>query len=357
MDIRSEIRTSSRALKETLEKGKPEFDAVVRRTRWGDGPLFIVGGGSAFPAAVAGVYAFEELLGWPVQAAQPANFLAYSVSTLRPRSVVLILSPSAEHEPSLESARQARAKGATLLVMTASATSPLAELSDGTFVIRPEEGRSDGPQSELCRHAAIGFLALVAARVLKRHHQKLDDLEREYDKLSEEAEWVLTRLGDAAKSLAAEIGKESSLVIAGGGPYYAAALLAGRSFESLAKIRTRVIDAAEFPEQAASSVAGKETILCLSGTRSRFRKSLGEFARHARQSGVSFFSVTDANDRELGEASTAAALVPLLGELPGSALALLFVQCLIAHLQRGVVHPAEKSGKKPATFKGNSNIL
>ncbi len=357
MDIRSEIRAAPRALKETLEKGKPEFDEVVRRTRWSEGPLYLVGSGASFPPALAGVYAFAELLGWPVIAVHAPNFLAYSASTLRPRSVVLVITPSAEDGPSVEVARQARARGATLLAMTASATGSLAESADGIFLIRPEEGHAVGPQAELCQHAAMGFLAMTAAHALKRHHQKLDALEHEYDKLPEHAEWVLTRLTDAARSLAVEIGKESNLVLVGGGSYYSAALQAGRCLAELASIRTRVADAAEFSERDARPSAGKESILCLSGCRSRFRKSLGETASLARQAGARVFSVTDANDRELAEASTLAVFLPALDELPGSALALLFVQCLIAHLPHGIVRPSEKSGMKPASSKGNSKSL
>ncbi len=63
MDVRHQIRSMPHALQETLEKGRPEYDEVVRRTRWSDGPLFIVGGGSSYPAALLGAYAFEELLG------------------------------------------------------------------------------------------------------------------------------------------------------------------------------------------------------------------------------------------------------------------------------------------------------
>ena len=38
MDLKAEILDIPRALGETLEKGRPEYDALVRQTRWGDAP-------------------------------------------------------------------------------------------------------------------------------------------------------------------------------------------------------------------------------------------------------------------------------------------------------------------------------
>jgi fructoselysine-6-P-deglycase FrlB-like protein len=354
MNIRSQIHGTPRALKETFEKGRPEYDEVVRRTSWGDGPLFIVGGGSAYPAALAGVYAFQELLGWPVVASHAENFLAYTASVLRPRSVVLVLPSMEATDSALEAARQARARGARVLVMTPDAASPLAESADGVFLIRPEEGNATGLQAELCRHTAMGFLAVVAAHVLKRHHQKLDELEREYDKLPEHAEWVLTRLSDVVRSLVADLGEDSTLMLAGGGSYYPAVLQAARALSSLTTLRTWAVDAAELAESRGSAFTNRKAILYLSGSRSRFRKLVGESAGLARQAGARVFSATDANDRQLAETSAMSVLLPLLGELPGSALALFLVQCLIAHFPRGIVRSTEQSGTKPASSQGKS---
>jgi glucosamine--fructose-6-phosphate aminotransferase (isomerizing) len=357
MDFRSQVRGAPRALKDTLEKARPEYDELVRRTHWGDGPLFIVGGASSYPAALAGAYAFEELLGWPVVAARAANFLNYTVSVLRPKSVVLVISGPDESGETLEAVRQARTRGATVLAMAPSATNPVAESADGVFLIRPEEGHSVGLQAELCQHAAMGFLSIVAAGVLKRRHQKLDDLEHEFQKLPDDAEWVLTRLADAVKSLAAAFGEESSLVLSGGGSYYPAAIHAARSLAALGTIRARAVDAAELAEGSGSAIAHQEAVLFFSGTRSRLKKKIAEAAQAARRAGSKVFSVTDANDRELAEASSLAVLLPMVNEMPGSCLELLFAQCLIAHLSHHVILPTKQAGPKSGSLQGKSHGL
>lgn len=357
MDIRNQIRGAPHALKETLEKGRPEYDGVVRRTRWGDGPLFIVGSGSSFPTAQEGFYAFQELLGWPVVAVRAANFLAYSASTLRPRSVVMVIASGEEADAALEAARQARARGAAVLAMTHDAAGPLAESADGVFLIRPEEGNSDNLQAELCRHAAMGFLAVAAANVLKRRHQKLDELTRDYERLPEHAEWVLTHLSDAARSLASELGKETGLVLAGGGPYFAAAMQATRDLNSLGSIRARAVDAAVLADEHGNTKTNSGALMFLSGSRSRFRKPLVLAARKTRRVGSRIFSITDANDHELTEDSSLAVLLPGAGEMPGSALALFFVQCTIAHLSHSLVRSTKQSAMKPPGSKGKPKVL
>jgi glucosamine 6-phosphate synthetase-like amidotransferase/phosphosugar isomerase protein len=331
LDIRGEIRDAPRALRHTLEKGRPEFESLVRGTRWGDGPLFILGSGPSYPAALAGLCAFESLLGWPVVVSRAANFLAYSASLIRPRSVVLAVSLSGEADKTLEAALQARSRGAALLALTASPTSPLAEAADGTFLVRPGEELRLGLQSELCLFAAVGFVALVAARVLKRHHHKLDELEAEYEKLPDHSEWVLTQLTDAARSLASRLRDLEDLVLVGGGSYYPAAMQAAETMARLTPLRPLAQDAVELPESLVKSGARNRATLFLSGSRCRVKKEIHESAR-LLGSPERFYAVTDSNDQDLRGAASLAVLLPSLGEMTGSALELLFFQFLISQL-------------------------
>src|SRR5271157_4258874 len=118
MDVKQQIFDTPRALRETIEKGRPEYEALVRRVRWGDGPIFIVGSGASFLSAWTGVYAFESLLGWPVMARPALEFQAYSASVMRLRSVFLAVSNSGETRETLDAVRAARARDAQVLALT-----------------------------------------------------------------------------------------------------------------------------------------------------------------------------------------------------------------------------------------------
>ena len=65
-DVRRQFLDLPRALREILEKGRPEWEELVRRARWGELPVYMVGCGASFAVGLAGAYAFESLLGWPV---------------------------------------------------------------------------------------------------------------------------------------------------------------------------------------------------------------------------------------------------------------------------------------------------
>src|SRR5579859_1769975 len=127
MDLRQQILDSPRALRETLEKGRPEFESLVRRVPWGEGPIFMVGAGSSYVATLTGAYAFEGLLGWPVIARRSADFEAYALSLLHPRSVLLALSNSGENVATLAAARAAQGRKAVLLAITNNPASTLAQ--------------------------------------------------------------------------------------------------------------------------------------------------------------------------------------------------------------------------------------
>lgn len=341
MDVRQEIRDAPRVLKETLEKGRPEFEALIRRTRWGEGPVYIIGSGVSYHAALAGRLGFEELLGWPVVARRSAEFAAYSASLIRPRSVLLAISPSGESEETVAAARQARARGAVVLALSQNTASPLAEAADGVFQIRAGEASAGSILSGLCLHAAAGYISVVAAQVLKRHHQKLDSLENEFHKLPEQAEWVLTQLSGAARSLAGEIKGLSRLAMVGGGFYYASALQAAAEMDRRAALHAEACEVSDGVDRGAFAKETQSAILFLSGSRCRLKKEIHAAAQRAKVAGLRAFAVTDANDRELSERAELAVLLPPVGEATGSTLALLFLQWLAC--QAGGGRP--KSGR------------
>ena len=243
MDIKQQIHDTPRALRETLEKAKLDYDSLVRRVRWGEGPIFIVGNGASFYSALAGVYAFESLLGWPVIARPALEFAAYSAPIIKARSVFLAVSNSGESRETLYAVRVARDHGAQVLALTNNPASALAAAADLVFLLRAGEASRAGLQTILAQQAALSFLALVTARALKRHHRQLDALEDEFTKLPASIELIQTQLLDAARALANEIKDLSHLWIMGGGSYHPAALH-GASLLRAASIPAVGVDAA-----------------------------------------------------------------------------------------------------------------
>jgi len=326
MDIRQQVLDSPRALRETLEKGRPEYESLVRRVPWGEGPIFMVGAGSSYVATLTGAYAFEGLLGWPVIARRSADFEAYALSLLHPRSVLLALSNSGENVATLAAARAAQGRKAVLLAITNNPASTLAQMADMVFLLRAGKAGVANFQTVLCQQAVMGFISLVTARTLKRHHDQFDVLEREFTKLPAHVEWTHVQLVGAMRALAAEVKNATSLSVVGGGFYHPVALQSALLLNETARLPARGFDEGGFHEGEFSSAPGDSTLLILSGSHCRAKKKIHALAARARKTVTKTLAITDGNDRELQNSSTLSVLLPELTEMVGSTLALAAVQ-------------------------------
>lgn len=338
-------------MRETLAKGRAEYEALIRKTRWGDGPIYVVGSGPSYLAGLTATYAFEGLLGWPVVARSASIFETYTLPVLRPRSVVLAVSHSTQSEGTVEAARAARSRGAVVLALTANPAGPLAQVADGVFLLRVGGESEAGVKTMVSQQAAANFISLVAARVLKRHHPGLDDLEEEFEKLPSHVEWVFTQLADAVRSLACELRGSRRLGVVGAGFYHPAALLGALLMRRLAGIQVEGYEVSEFQHSILPSLDPQALVGFLSGSRCRLKKDVHQVAARVKQAGRKIVSVTDSNDRELADRSTLALLLPTLTEMVGSTLTLVLLAWVVSLVARERGQDRDRLAPKPSGKK------
>ena len=348
MDIRRDLLDLPRALRETLEKGGPEYDKLVRRTRWGDGPLYIVASGTARAAGLAGAYAFETLVGLPTVVRGSADFLAYSLSALRPRSILLAIADSGESTDTLELVRAAKSRGATVLALTSDARGELAKEAEGVFLVRAGEEHSGSPKAGVCCQAAACYLGFVAARALKRPHAHLRDLEEEFPKLPEHVEWALSQLSEAVRPFASELKSASRVYVAGGGFYHASALHGTTAMRKLAGTDACAFNALEPEIQHYGPRERGASVILLSGSHCRSKKRIHALAEGQMRAGTRILAITDQNDPELSRRSALAILLPVLSEEVGSIVSLALLDWVAYHAGR------ERSGGKARALTGQS---
>lgn len=340
VDLRQEVLDLPRALAETFAKGRAEYEALARRTRWGEGPIYVVGSGASYLAGLSAAPAFEALLGWPVLARPTTAFRGYGLSLLRPRSVLLAVSQAGEADETLELARAARARGALILALSANPEGPLGRMADGVFRVRLGEAARAGLKSLVVAPAALGYASLATARVLRRHHPQLDDLDQEFEMLPRHVERVFGQLADAVRSLAFELRGLRSLGMTGAGSYHPTALQGAYLMSRFAGLEAQGLEASELAA-ASSGLDRDATVVFLSGSRCRLRKEVDQAAARLKSAGRRIISVTDANDRELAERSALAILLPMLAEMVGSTLTLAVMASVAAELARS-------QGRQPA---------
>ncbi len=341
--MKHEILEIPRALRLMWTKGQPQYDALVRRAAWSEKPVFITGSGSSYWAALTGAYAFESLLRLPAVARTPEAFKGYTISALAVRSLLIAISPSGECEKTLEAVRQAKARGAVVWALTANPGSELGKLADGVAELYLHEAPVEGIQSVFCQHAAMVFLALAAARALKRPASLLATEETELAKLPESIEWVENQFSDAAQALAGEFSSLQRLWLIGGGLYHPIALQAACQLAEMAGIPACGLDPSHFQHVLPTLRQPGAGVLFLSGSRCALKAEVQQAAHGASNiAGGKLFAITDGNDPLLSKAATLSVLLPTLTEPAGALLALAFLNSVTHHAAR---HSAAPSGR------------
>jgi len=327
MDTKAKIQEIPRLLRDTLEKGVHEYETLIRRVRWGEAPIYFCGCGASLPLGTAGAYLFEWLAGWPVLARSAKVFEAYTVSTLRPRAVLLVISASGEDPEALEIARLARSRGGVPLAVTRHADSPLAKACEGVFLTR-DEGAEDSAAAAVCQLAALSSIALKTARLLKHSSAGLETLEEELKRLPGQLEWCFTQLWDALRSLAHQLRARDWLWLVGGGLYHPIVVRGAWRLSAVALIHAQGVEVSQFCSGPLSHLRRDEVAMLVSGSRLRIKRAVHQAALQIKVKGAKLISLTDSIDRELVDRSEIAILVPPLSEVGGSMLALSLLELL-----------------------------
>ena len=332
METRAKILEIPRFLRETLETVEREYETLIRHVRWGEAPIYVCGCGASLPVGMAGAYLFEWLAGWPVLARSAKVFEAYTLSTLRPRAVVVVISASGEDPEGLEVVRVARSRGAALLALTRNPDGPLAKACEGVFLTR-DEGAEDSAAAAVCQLAALSSIALIAARVLKHYSAGLE-FEDELKRLPRQLEWSFIQLSDALRSLAQELRAMDRFWLVGGGLYHPVVVRVARRLSASGEIHGEGIEVSQFCSDPLPHLRRGEVGMFVSGSRLRMRRVVHQAAAQIKLKGARLISLTDGNDRELVDRSEMAILVPPLSEVGGSMLALALLELLATLVAR-----------------------
>lgn len=327
MTVRKELLEIPDALRQILEEGRPLYDSLIRRVNWGEKPVFILGNGPSYAAALSGMWVFQSLLGVPAIVERPAAFNAYASRALAGHSLVMIMEGSDDSEAALAAAQKARTGGATVWAITANPSGELATLADATVNDFAAQSNPDGVRSVFCRHAVMLFLAVAAAQVLKAPAAVLNAQQEELEKLPTHVEWVLNQIPEAAKALAKEIRTLPQLSITGGGAFYPIALRSAERMRQSAAIAAQGNELLDFSQSSSRLSAPGSGILYLSSSRCRLKEQVYTSIHDERKKGNHrTFAITDGNDRKLSERADMTVLLPVLTEAGGALVTLAFLE-------------------------------
>jgi D-arabinose 5-phosphate isomerase GutQ len=341
MSTHFDVADCARDLSAVL-RNRGSFEKLVRQTQWTKGPLVVLGSGASRLAGLAAARAFEWLLGWQVAVREPVEFVKYVLPALRPRSVVIAVSPSGEDEDLVDAVRRVRQRGATALAVTANTESSAARTAHAVFVLPYAEAMPPAPRTCFIEHATLLYIAVIAAAIFNPQHPLAGNWQEEFESLPGRLEWMRAHLSDAVVSARKAVEQAQRTIVAAGGLYHPAALQAERlSWRNPGRC-TLVFEPYPLLDGAPGGLNEADLALILSGSNCRIKQGVHAAAERLEQRKVRIFSVTDSNDRKLVESSQVAILLPVLSEVAGSLLEVAFVQWVFSEAQR------ERQRKGPA---------
>jgi DNA-binding MurR/RpiR family transcriptional regulator len=363
-NVRLDLADAGRELS-TLLGQRQLYEKVIRETQWMQGPITIVASGASNVAGLAAARTFEWLLGVTVSVRDIAEFESYLLPALRPRSVLIAVSPSGEDQDFLETIQKARRSGSTALALTPSSEGPLAKACHAAFVLPWAEesqrglraatkptglrsGSGDGlvknlPQktrnsdfamqaaarTAFLEHGALLYVACVAADIFNPRHALAGSWEQEFAELPDHLQWAHAHLSNAAQSFADAIRHARHAVVTGGGLYHASALQAARLARQLPDSYVQDFELHDLLDDASTHVGQAYTALVASGSGCRVKKAVHTAAAKLKAKGVRILSVTDGIDQELVRRSSLAILLPRLCEVSGSLLQVAVLQWIM----------------------------
>ncbi len=329
MPAPAELVNLPHALTEMMVKQRADYERAVRAVRWGELPVWVVGSAESLPAAEALGWAFEDLLTWPVMVREASSFIEGAAGMLRPGSVVVVFMDQTASPQ--EAVRAARKRGAQVLVVSGGPapaageppSAPPGPDSPLALALPSAGAAAEGGIGAAClQHAAAVQLALTCMRQLARPQARLDRSERDWRDLPSHLDRLAGQLSDGVATLGRELQSLSPILLAGDGCYAAAA----RRGAALARLQFRRpvigLDRAAFGTGWLQVLSKDSAVLLLSGSSGPGAKASVELAASIKARGCPIFAVTGSNHYDLIRQARLSLILPGVGDLGGSVLAL-----------------------------------
>jgi fructoselysine-6-P-deglycase FrlB-like protein len=319
-----------RALEVLLEKSASELRSSLRSAPPGEGPVLILCRPAQIPVAWTAVWAFENLMGRPAMIRTPAVLEQYSIHAVGARSTILVLPGAAETQEALQALKRARNHGAIVWAFAGGEETALMRLAHGVLPAQANESNPGDILSAILAHVRVVSFAVNAARMLRPPSDAVDQCERGLSDLGRKIEWSLSNLQDAATRFGEELRRKQRIMVAGGGPFHAAALQAALGFREGLGVESAGVEVTEMATANLPYSLPGGAVMFLSSSRCRIKKQIQEAASRAKIEGAEILSITDSEDRELVARAARSILVPSLPEIPGALMALTVAEWVAA---------------------------
>ncbi len=246
-------RTYTEALKqgeimrETLNSQKENLADIARQLKLKKfRRIVIVGCGDSWFSAIGVRFAFEQMLGVPVEALQALEFALYNGLSANKEDLVIGITSGGNTPAVIKALDAAKARGAFTIGVTNTENTPaLKDYDAGIFV--PATRKGWPTQASTSAMAVLLQFASFLAREQETYSAtELDHFDAELKLLPDQIDQVNQLADERMKSLANELAEARFLFFSAGGPHFAAASFGAAKVKELCPIHASTIALEEF---------------------------------------------------------------------------------------------------------------
>ncbi|MEM1723690.1 MAG: SIS domain-containing protein [Candidatus Jordarchaeales archaeon] len=225
------------------------------------GFVYLTGSGTSYHASIVGQYALSRLSS-TLSSSIPASEFTHWTSMKGAGTMVVAVSRSGETLDTLNAAKYAKSRGATVLALTNNGESSLARLSHFFILTRAGDEKSGvATKSYVSQLAALYLLAAFLGEV-KGCKEAAAFKPLLYD-LPESVRKTVALSQEQAKSVAEECREAELFLILGSGANYATALEAALKLEEVANLPAEGLSASAFLHEPVQPVDEKTAVVML----------------------------------------------------------------------------------------------
>ncbi|BAS28168.1 SIS domain-containing protein [Limnochorda pilosa] len=270
---------------------------VVGARRYGS--IVFVGCGSSYFAGITGAYAVDALLGKMAVAISALDFAHYRSGGVGPDTLVFALSQSGETFETLQAARTARERGATVIAVTNGPESTLPGLAEASIPLLAGEEYGPGTKTVVAETLALyAFLVEWAGESESIAPEKRAALRRELQAAPALVQHVQEQAA-ARREIAERLAGQRTIAVVGSGPHSALAYQVANVLKETTKIHTEGFEAIEFRHGPLEMIGKDAAVISLGTHASPIHEHLRAVCQIARRAGALWVAVTDEEDHRI----------------------------------------------------------
>lgn len=316
-----EMAETAQVVRRLVEAPRPEEALRVARAK-PYGSIVLAGCGSSYFAGITGVYALDGLLGQTAWAASALDFAFYRTGGVGPGTLFFALSQSGETFETVQAARVAKERGASIIAVTNALDSTLARLADASIPLLAGEEVGPGTKTVVAETLALyafvlEWAAAEGAITPERHAELRKELQ--------EAPAVVEELQQQARlqhAIPEGLAQKQSIAVVGTGPHSALAFQVANVLKETTKIHTEGFEAVEFRHGPLEMIGQGAAVISLGTPSSPLHDQLRSVCQIARRAGALWVAVTGEDDELIPAEAEVAFIHRPMTELLASILTL-----------------------------------